>query len=79
MKWIAFRLFIATLMGAATVSGMWLLKSLIQQGSPDFCAGLVGGVLWMFFMGKAWQMFKWSLEDVNEELEEFKKKVGIEE
>lgn len=67
MRHVALKLLWAVFAGAVCIGGMWLLKSLIVSQSPDFCAGLVGGLLWMFFMGKAWQLFKWTLEDVTEE------------
>lgn len=61
------KLFWCVLAGAFAVGSIWLLKTLIVHGSPDFfCAGLVGGAIWMYVMGKAWQLFKWTCEDVEE-------------
>lgn len=67
MRRVAVKLLWAVLAGAALVVWIWGLKGLIAGASPDFAAGLVGGVIWTVIFSKAWQLFRWTLEDVTEE------------
>lgn len=49
--------------GFVVIGMCYVLKLLIQASPPEIGVGVIGGLIWSFFFAKAWQLFKWTLED----------------